>query len=206
MLHRAWYSKGEMSFCFPRSSIKFQGHMGQNIGDFDPNWAFPDYGPVAAFKSLRFALYIALSVMTSSGITITGFTGQIQPSWRRAIWLHRVGHIPVTTFIGWGPCINNRWLSLIHSLQITNTIKKNLRVTHVCANYWQACMNIYIGIYLLDHKNKSHGNLFIMIYFYARSSRQHVQCFLKVWHLTMVTNERLKLLIILYWSVLNVTL
>ena len=47
---------------FPRSSIKFQGHMRRNITDFDPNWAFPDYRPVAAFKSLRFALLRTLSV------------------------------------------------------------------------------------------------------------------------------------------------
>ena len=58
MLHKAWNSKGEMPYCFPRSSIKFQGHTGQNITDFDPNWAFPDYRPVAAFKSLRFALLL----------------------------------------------------------------------------------------------------------------------------------------------------
>ena len=45
-----------MPYCFPRSAIKFQGHTGQNITDFDPNWAFPDDRPVAAFKSLRFAL------------------------------------------------------------------------------------------------------------------------------------------------------
>ena len=57
MLHKAWNSKGEMPYYFPRSSIKFQGHMGQNITDFDPNWAFPDYRSVAAFKSLRFALF-----------------------------------------------------------------------------------------------------------------------------------------------------
>ena len=25
-----------------RSSVKFQGHTGQKIVDFDPNWAFPD--------------------------------------------------------------------------------------------------------------------------------------------------------------------
>ena len=56
MLHKAWNSKGEMRYRFPRSSIKFQGHTVQNITDFDPNWAFPDYRPVAAFKSLRFAL------------------------------------------------------------------------------------------------------------------------------------------------------
>ena len=37
MLHKAWNSKGEMPCCFPRSSIKFQGHTGQNITDFDPN-------------------------------------------------------------------------------------------------------------------------------------------------------------------------
>ena len=53
MLHKVWNSKGEMPYSFPRSSIKFQGHTGQNITDFDPNWAFPNYRPVAAFKSLR---------------------------------------------------------------------------------------------------------------------------------------------------------
>ena len=57
MLHKAWNSKGEKPYCFSRSSIKFQVHRGQNITDFDPNWAFPDYRPVAAFKSLRFALF-----------------------------------------------------------------------------------------------------------------------------------------------------
>ena len=57
MLHKAWNSKEEMPYCFPRTFIKFEGHTGQNITDFDPNWAFPDYRPVAAFKSLRFALF-----------------------------------------------------------------------------------------------------------------------------------------------------
>ena len=42
-LHKAWNSKGEMPYCFPRSSIKFLGHTVQNITDFDPNWAFPDF-------------------------------------------------------------------------------------------------------------------------------------------------------------------
>ena len=71
MLHKAWNSKGEVQFCFPRSSIKFQGHTVQNITDFDPNWAFPDYRPVAAFKSLRFALlfldsYLSLALNIKS--------------------------------------------------------------------------------------------------------------------------------------------
>ena len=69
MLHKTWNSKGEVPYCFPRSSIKFQGHTGQNITDFDPNWAFPNYRPVAAFKSLRFALLNdkELSDFTSTG-------------------------------------------------------------------------------------------------------------------------------------------
>ena len=29
-------------YCFPRSSIKFQGHTGQKLNDLDPNLAFPD--------------------------------------------------------------------------------------------------------------------------------------------------------------------
>ena len=45
-----------------RCPIVFQGHpsnfkVTRDITDFDPNWAFPDYRPVAAFKSLRFALF-----------------------------------------------------------------------------------------------------------------------------------------------------
>ena len=47
-----------------RCPIVFQGHPSnfkvtrdKNITDFYPNWAFPDYRPVAAFKSLRFALF-----------------------------------------------------------------------------------------------------------------------------------------------------
>ena len=65
MLHKAWNSKGEI-YCFPRSSIKFQGHTVQNITDFDPNWAFPDCRPVAAFKSLRFALFRVIRKISRS--------------------------------------------------------------------------------------------------------------------------------------------
>ena len=72
MLHKAWNSKGEMPYSFPRSSIKFQDHTVQNITDFYPNWAFPDYRPVAAFKSLRFALFIFAWDVTAGGILRTG--------------------------------------------------------------------------------------------------------------------------------------
>ena len=67
MLHKAWNNKGEMPYCFPRSSIKFQGYTGLNITDFDPNWAFPNYRQVAAFKSIKVALFIAQLIETSYG-------------------------------------------------------------------------------------------------------------------------------------------
>ena len=35
MMCKAWSSNEEVSYCFSRSSVKFQGHMGHNIADFD---------------------------------------------------------------------------------------------------------------------------------------------------------------------------
>ena len=42
MMHKAWISIEEVSYCFSRSSVKFQGHMALKIVKFDPDWAFPD--------------------------------------------------------------------------------------------------------------------------------------------------------------------
>ena len=42
MMHKAWNNIGGVPYRFSRSSVKFQGHTGQTIDDFDPNWAFPD--------------------------------------------------------------------------------------------------------------------------------------------------------------------
>ena len=42
MMHKAWSSMEEVPYCFSRSSFKCQGHGGQKIADFDPNWAFLD--------------------------------------------------------------------------------------------------------------------------------------------------------------------
>ena len=54
MMHKAWCSIEEVPYCFPRSSIEFQGHTGWKIDDLDQIWAITR--PVAAIKSLRFAL------------------------------------------------------------------------------------------------------------------------------------------------------
>ena len=42
MMHKAWCYLGEVTYCFSRSSVKFQGHRATKIIDFDPNWAFAD--------------------------------------------------------------------------------------------------------------------------------------------------------------------
>ena len=42
MMHKAWSSIDEVSYCFSRSSVKFEGHTALKIVEFDPNWVFPD--------------------------------------------------------------------------------------------------------------------------------------------------------------------
>ena len=42
MMHKAWSSIEEVPYCFSRSSVKFQGHIAQEIVKFDSNWVFPD--------------------------------------------------------------------------------------------------------------------------------------------------------------------
>ena len=40
MIYKAWSSIEKVSYCLSKSSIKFQGHTGQKIANFDPNRAF----------------------------------------------------------------------------------------------------------------------------------------------------------------------
>ena len=41
MTHKACSRIEEVSFCFSRSSVKFQGHTALKIAGFDPDLAFP---------------------------------------------------------------------------------------------------------------------------------------------------------------------
>ena len=41
-MQTALSSREDMHYCFSKSSVKFQGHTGQKITDFDSNLAFPD--------------------------------------------------------------------------------------------------------------------------------------------------------------------
>ena len=47
MMPKSWGRIEEMPHCFSTTSVKFQGHTGQKIADFDPNWAFPDCNFIA---------------------------------------------------------------------------------------------------------------------------------------------------------------
>ena len=38
MMHQVWCSIEEVPYCFPRSSVKFQGHTGWKIDDLNPIW------------------------------------------------------------------------------------------------------------------------------------------------------------------------
>ena len=40
--HTAWSGTEEVPYCFSKLSVKFPGHTGRKIDDFDPKWAFPD--------------------------------------------------------------------------------------------------------------------------------------------------------------------
>ena len=42
MMHKSWCRIEEVPYCFWKSSIKFQGHTGQKIINFEQSWAFPD--------------------------------------------------------------------------------------------------------------------------------------------------------------------
>ena len=42
MMHKAWSSIEEVPYCFSMSSVKFQGHTGSKIADFNPTLVFPD--------------------------------------------------------------------------------------------------------------------------------------------------------------------
>ena len=60
-MHKAWCSIEEVPYYFFRSSIKFQGHAGWKSRWFGSNLS-KITRPVAAIKSLRFALLVLVSI------------------------------------------------------------------------------------------------------------------------------------------------
>ena len=82
MLHKAWNSKGEIPYCFPRSFIKFQGHAGQNITDLTQIGRFRTIGrsqlsncficfAFVFFNCDQAALWMVFSVRLSVCLSVT---------------------------------------------------------------------------------------------------------------------------------------
>ena len=53
IMHKAWSCIEEVSYCFSRSYIKFQGHTALKIVKFHPNWAFRTVTQVWIHQWLR---------------------------------------------------------------------------------------------------------------------------------------------------------
>ena len=92
MMHKAWSSIGEVTYCFSRSCVKFQGHTGQKIAVFDPNRASPDYNfslnsPMALkWCTTLFGIEEVLYCFLKSSIEFQGHIGQkkitnFDPNW-----------------------------------------------------------------------------------------------------------------------------
>ena len=83
MMHKAWSNIGEVPYCFWRSPIKFQGHTGQKIVDFDSNWAFPDWNSsLNSLMALKWCTKLDMVLkrcsvcFPRSSIKFQGHTGQ----------------------------------------------------------------------------------------------------------------------------------
>ena len=79
MMHIAWSSIEEVPYCPSRSSIKFEGHTGQKITNFESNWAFPDSNfslnsPMAMKWCIK--LEEVPYCLSRSSIKFQGHTGQ----------------------------------------------------------------------------------------------------------------------------------
>ena len=62
MMHKAWRSTEEMSYCFSRSSIKFEGHMDRKIDDLNQILS-KITRLVAAIKSLRLVFFFNATLL-----------------------------------------------------------------------------------------------------------------------------------------------
>ena len=62
MMHRAWRNIVEVPYYFSRSCVKFQGHTGQKIANFDLNWAFPGCNSIS---NSRMALKLCTNLNTT---------------------------------------------------------------------------------------------------------------------------------------------
>ena len=104
MMHKAWHSIEELPYCFLRSSIKFPGHMGPKINDLNRILS-KNTRPVAAIKSLRFALLMWRKYINS-----------LWPS--DTIWWH----ISMSTLAQVMTYCLNQWWLIISGMKLENNL------------------------------------------------------------------------------------
>ena len=76
MKHKAWSSRQDVPYCFSRSSVKFWGHRGQEITNFDPNWAFPDCNfSLNSPMALKWCTKLDIVLFLRSSIKFPGHMG-----------------------------------------------------------------------------------------------------------------------------------
>ena len=79
MMHKAWSIIEDVPYSFSRSSVKFQGHTGQKIANFDQNWAFPEFEFTDGYEMMQKAWSSIEEVpycISKSSVKFQGRTGQ----------------------------------------------------------------------------------------------------------------------------------
>ena len=87
MVYKAWSSIEEVPYCLSRSSIKFQGHTGQKIANFDPSWAYLDCN-CSLNLPMDFKWYIMLNVVQKRcPIVFWGHSSNLKVTWTEKLMI-----------------------------------------------------------------------------------------------------------------------
>ena len=99
MIYKAWSSIEEVPYCLSRSSIKFHGHTGQKIANFDPNWAFLDCD-CSLNSPMGLKRCTKLGVQKRCPIVFRGHPSNLKVTWteKSMIWIQFLAAIKFLRF------------------------------------------------------------------------------------------------------------
>ena len=99
MIYKAWSSIEEVPYCLSRSSIKFHGHTGQKIANFDPNWAFLDCD-YSLNSPMGLKWCTKLGVQKRCPIVFRGHPSNLKVTWteKSMIWIQFLAAIKFPRF------------------------------------------------------------------------------------------------------------
>ena len=155
----AWCSIKEVPYCFPRSSIKFQGRMGQKIADFDPNWAFPECNFSLNFTDGFEMIHKAWCgieevpyYFSKSYIKFQGHTGwkidDLDQIWARLLGRLQLSNPPDLSCCNWTPGSQYReWYSMLTAFPYhVSLCKIRARIKFPCAVITYPCPDFNFGL------------------------------------------------------------